>query len=388
MKRVLWAMLVLSLTGVRAWAGSADVPNDQAFLAILAETKVQRMAGMPEMPQMPAGLDLSKIPGMGRHAMPSGGPERKLEVRLWSPGIAPDNAFAKLAPPAGLLQGKVLDLALYRPKPEEGTTATGPGGTDFETRMKDFTIKIYWGSSPTVRKGQPKVIRWGGMDVSQQAEMRKQAEAMQKRSSYFYKPDWTTGYWPTDRQPGKISPKASLVGHYALTTSYTGNVEIDAPTDVNFLDPIALLTPDLTQQPSLEQALAFTWKPIPYVLGLHARIIGMEGQTTLIIWTSSEIYTAGAMGDWDYLQMADVRKMVGETVMMKGDRIDVTVPAGIFRNADMAMMSMVGYGPGAALAVGQPLPRIQTKTTLSLMLGGKSMQGMGGMGQVPPGDEE
>jgi len=386
MRRMVWALLVLAVAGVRGWA--ADVPNDQAFLAILAETKVQRMAGMPEMPQLPPGMDPSQIPGMAGRSMAFGGPERKLEVRLWSPGIAPANAFAKLAPPAGLQQGKVLDLALYRPKPDEGTTTTGPGGADFEARMKDFTIKIYWGSSATVRKGQPKIIRWGGMDASQQAEMRKQAEAMQRRTSYFYKPDWTTGYWPTERQPGRIAPTASLVGHYALTTSYTGNVEIDAPTEVNFLDPIALLTPDLKQQPSMAQALAFTWKPIPNALGLHARIIGMEGQSTLIIWTSSEVFTGEAMGDWDYLQMAEVRKMVADTVMMKGDRTDVTVPAGIFANADMVMMNMVGYGPGAALAQGQPLPRIQTKTTLSATLGGKGMQGMGGMGMMGPGGDQ
>jgi len=53
---------------------------------------------------------------------------------------------------------------------------------------------------------------------------------MQRRTSYFYKPDWTTGYWRPNGQPGRIAPTASLVGHYALTTSYTGNVEIDAPT--------------------------------------------------------------------------------------------------------------------------------------------------------------
>jgi len=44
------------------------------------------------------------------------------------------------------------------------------------------------------------------------------------------------------------------------------------------------------------------------------------------------------------------------------------------------MFMMVGYGPGAALDKGQPLPRIQTKTTLSIMLSGKGMSGMAGMG--------
>jgi len=39
---------------------------------------------------------------------------------------------------------------------------------------------------------------------------------------------------------------------------------------------------------------------------------------------------------------------------------------------------MIGYGPGTALDQAQPLPRVQTKTTLTAMLGGKMMKGRGG----------
>jgi hypothetical protein len=64
---------------------------------------------------------------------------------------------------------------------------------------------------------------------------------------------------------------------------------------------------------------------------------------------------------------------VSKTIFMAPDRTSVAVPAGIFKDADMAMMTMAGYGPGAALDKAQPLPRIQTKTTLQLMLGGKKV---------------
>ena len=81
------------------------------------------------------------------------------------------------------------------------------------------------------------------------------------------------------------------------------------------------------------------------------------------------------MGDMGFLQMAQVRDFVAKTMFMAGDRTSVDVPAGIFQNADFAMCNMAGYGPGAALATAQPLPRIQTKTTLLIMLGGKKMTG-------------
>jgi len=359
-------------------AASALAVGDQAYLGIFAETKVMRIAGMPPMPAMPAlppGVDLSKIPGMRNMPAMPGAPQRLLDVRLWSPGIAPQNASAYVAPPAGLKQGNRLDLEIYRPQAEK--VSGGPFNPD---AVPDFTVKIYWGSSPTVKPGQPKVIRWGGLTPEQKELMKKQSSRA-ARGSYFYKPDWTTGYWPTDRQPGKIADDASLVGGYALTTNYAGNVSIEAPANVEFLAPIEMSSPDLGKQVPFEEPIGFVWQQIPNALGLHAMITGMEGKTTLVIWNSSESYTDEMMGaDWGYLEMARVLELVKATVMMKGDRTSVTVPAGIFKNCEGAMFMMVGYGPGAALDKGQPLPRIQTKTTMNIMLGGKGMRGMGGMG--------
>ena len=58
------------------------VSEDQSFFAILVETKVGRMAGMPpiDLGQLPPGI---KLP---REAMIfSGKPTRLLDMRLWSP---------------------------------------------------------------------------------------------------------------------------------------------------------------------------------------------------------------------------------------------------------------------------------------------------------------
>ncbi len=389
MRTVLVALALLLLCSVVAQAA-----NDQAFLAILAETTSMKMAGMPPMPEMPAmpdmkdlpkGIDLSKMPGMkpGGAAIGGmfGGPKRLLNVRLWSPGLAPNDATAYITPPAGLKQGDKLDLELYRPKPEQTSDEGGMGKGQFDPdAVKDFTIKIYWGSSATVKPGQPKIIRWEGMPAEQKEAMKKEARRQQAMSSYFYKPNWTTGYWPTQKQPGQIAKDASLVGNYQLTTTYTGNVAIEAPSNVDFLAPIDITSPDLAEEVALDQAIKFEWKKIPNALGLHASIFGMEGQNTMIIWSSSEVYNEGMMStDWDYLQMAEVRAFVQSTVMMPGDKTTVTVPEGIFAKCAMPMMRMIGYGPGAALDKAQPLPRIQTKTTLSVMLGG--MGGMAGMGE-------
>jgi len=341
--------------------------EDQAYLAILAETKIGRMAGMPpiDLSQIPAGI---KLPPQA--LMFAGKAVRLLNVRLWSPSIAPADAKASIAPPAGLKQGDKLDLELYRP---EGTSGSGKvQGFDPDSNP-DYTIKIYWGSSDTVKEGQPKIIKWTGMTADQQEAMKQRAREANAASSYFYKAGWTTGYWPTKSQPGNIDLGASLVGKYSLTTSYTGNVDIEAPENVNFLAPIEMSSPNLDNKIDLKKSIPFAWKGIPNALGQYASIMGMEGKNTLIIWSSSEVFVDNLLGDMGFLQMAEVRDYVAKTMFMAGDRTSVTVPAGIFQNADFAMLNMAGYGPGAALDKAQPLPRIQTKTSLMLMLGGKKM---------------
>ncbi|MEM1953462.1 MAG: hypothetical protein QW299_09070 [Candidatus Caldarchaeum sp.] len=354
-----------------ATASTQPPPQDQAFFAIFAETKVGRMAGMPAMDlgDLPPGFSLPP-----EAMMFSGQAVRTLNIRLWSPSIAPPGATAWVAPPAGLKQGQRLDLELYRPEAEKKPEKIGD--FDPDSNPDSFTIKIYWGSSDTVKPGQPKVITWSGLDPAYREAMRNQMrEANASASSYHYKDGWTTGYWPTKKQPGKIDKTASLVGKYVLTTSYTGNVEIEAPSNVNFLAPFEISAPNLDDEIDLKKAIAFRWKEIPNALGLHASAFGMEGKNTLIIWVSSEVFDDMIMGDTGFLQMAEVRDYVSRNIFMAGNKANVTIPAGIFAKADFAMMQMTGYGPGAALDQAQPLPRIQTKTSLMVMLGGKGMFG-------------
>jgi len=335
---------------------------------------------------LPPGVDLSKMPGMdGMLAMFA--PQRKLTVRLWSPGLAPADATAVIAPPAGLKQGDRLNLELYRPKPGQTEDEAGTAGP---TQGGEFTIKRYWGSSETVKPGQPQVttINWDTLTPEQKETMRKMQERAKKQNSYFYKPDWTTGYWPTGKQPGVpdkhtqkvpglIAKDAALPGSYALTTNYTGNVTIAVPETVDFLAPIEMDSPKLDEAPPLDEALLFHWQPIPNALGLHAQIMGMEGMSTLILWSSSEIPVTEFNPGRDYLQMAEVAARVQSTEFMAGTRQDVAVPAGIFKDCDMVNLSMVGYGTGTARDDTQPLARVQTKTTLTIMLGGKKMPRMG-----------
>lgn len=362
----------------------AQAQDQQAYLSIFAETSSMKMVGVPAMPKLPPGVQLP--PQVRARIEQFSKPQRKLSVRLWSPGIAPDNATAALAIPDGLKLGSKLDLEIYRPKPESGESDTGgPGGA--QPFDPDMVIKRYWGSSATVRSGQPEVTEFKGLSKEQMATIRRQAARARQSTSYFYKPDWTTAYWPAEKAPGTIDPEAALTGHYDLTTSYTGNVAIDVPENVSFLAPIEMSSPDLEQAINFDEAMAFHWKNVPNALGLHIQIVGMQGKKTLILWSSSEVKTEMGMG-FDYLQMSEVADLVKKQVFLNGDSVEATVPAGIFKDCDFVSLQMIGYGPGTALDKGQPLPRVQTKTTLMIMLGGKMMRnfpsGPPGRGGEPP----
>ncbi|HZT44187.1 MAG TPA: hypothetical protein VFA07_18625 [Chthonomonadaceae bacterium] len=372
------ALLVLSPVLARA-------DDQQAYLGIFAETSSMKMAGMPAMPALPKLPPGVKLPPQAQAMFDQGKAHRTLTVRLWSPGIAKDDAAASLAVPEGLKQGPKLDLDIFRPRPESGNGGDqgGQGNLPADTSM---TIKQYWGSSATVKPGQPVVIEFGGLTDEQKAAIRRQAARNRRAAgagSYFYKPDWTTGYWPSEKQPGQIDEDAALPGHYALTTNYTGNVDIDVPDQVNFLAPIEMSSPDLSAPIPLDQAITFHWKSIPNILGYYAQIFGMQGQHTIILWSSSEVKPEQGMGFGyfgnDYPQMSEVRDLVKNQIFMDSDRVEVTVPAGIFQDCDIVTFQMVGYGPGTALDKGQPLPRVQTRTTLMITLGGKMMpHGRGG----------
>ncbi|MHB1000989.1 MAG: hypothetical protein ACYC27_17240 [Armatimonadota bacterium] len=391
MRRLLFVLMALLLTASVAYAA-----GDQAYLGIFAETSVTKMPGMPEMPQMSeedmeALKDMPNMPNMPniQAMMGFGAPKKSLTVRLWSPGLAPKDAFAYITPPAGLKQGKKLDLELYRPAPAK-SVEDGKGDKPTKNEKIDkFTIKIYWGSSEKVRAGQPKIFSSDNLAPEMKSKMKEEMSKASTGDIYFYKPDWTTGYWPTKKQPGNIAKDASLLGNFALTTNYTGNIAIDVPQNVNFLAPIDLSSPKLDKAPALDTFIPFKWKTIPNITGFFAQAVGVQGENTLILWSSSEIETEMGI-QWDYLEMAKVAEYVKTKIFMKGDQTAVTIPEKIFKDCDMVMFNMIGYGTGTALAKGQPLPRVQTKTTLSVSpLGGKQMQDMmSGMEEDDSSDEE
>lgn len=361
----------------------ARADENQAYIGVFAETAATRIAGAP-LPKLPPGFKASDLenlppgvklpPQVAEMLAMLKGAQRKLTVRLWSPGLAPEGASAALTVPEGLKIGPKLNLDLYRPKGDEGDAAPGAPGV-----IPDMVIKRCWGSDVAVRAGQPEVMDLKALTPEQKSMMRSQAmkmqQAMQRKqtASYFYKPNWTTAYFPASSGTSIVPDEGALAGRYALESSYTGNIAMEVPDTVNFLSAIEMTSPNLEAAVPLDAPVKFRWKSVPNVIGYSASIIGVEGMKTIVMWNSGEEKAEMGLA-FDYLEMAQARDLVSRKVIMNGDATEMTVPAGVFNQCDFVILQMIGYGPGAALDKGQPLPRVQTKTTLMITLGGKKLK--------------
>jgi len=366
MRRLLLAVVALVLSAGCAWAA-----RDRASLAILAETRVRRVALMPVATPPPPGVEEEELPSESE-LIAGGKPLHLLGVRLWSPGIAPSNARASLALPPGLRLGERLDLDIYRPKPGQTVPEV-----EAPAAVPNYTLKVYWGSSATVRPRQPRVMRLSDLTGEQQAALlRLLAEvALGPPGPRFYRPGWTTASWPALGPPGHLPEGASLAGRYTLTTDYTGGATIRAPRGKRFLPPQALALPDLTKRAALDRALTLRWRRLRKLVGQQAMILGKEGPDTLVIWSAAERAGAAPFREWSDLEAAAVRALVRRDELLKPGRTRAVVPAGIFTNVDLAHLVLIGYGPQLTANRPNLRARLATNTTLLAVLGGKALPG-------------
>lgn len=355
----------IGLVGVLALCALAA--EDDAFLAITIDTSFTKMVGMPEI-EMPDLGDLPEgfeLPPEALAMFGGGAPTHQMEVKLWSPGDAPAGAEATLTPPAGFQGGAALPLEIQRSgerKERRDPSEREPFNPD---DMPDMTIKQYWGSSRTVRDGQPRIIRlrdevdldnfdWDAVDDHLAA-----IEAAQDRAD---EKGWTSATWPNERaKHPQLTLQDLLPGVWNLATSYTGNATLQVPTNVNILGHFELA--GLTEEPDWSQFLDLTWKPIPGLLGSQATMVGSEDENTMVIWSSVET-TDYDEPPWDYLSAAAVRAAIQQKLIVPPDTTTLYVPAGIFADSQHTSLMMTGWGQGAANDEGDTKVRLQLKTEL------------------------
>lgn len=260
--------------------------------------------------------------------------------------------------------GKWLDTALYtrlKPGGTEGDHAIPPAmsmgvslpllpvtagrkeGGEAEGGMEKPKGKLlfYWGCGDKVRPGQPKVLdfsranieEWGRFMQGRHAPDRG-ARAVPGRS-----------VWPNERDRQRVPESASLLGDHAVSgAGVPANLRFDLRETHDFMPRLRM-----TAAGDPKAAVGVGWQAIPVAQGYFLSAMGARGEEEMIIWSSSEQPDPG-WGLMDYVAPAQVKKLIGEKVVLPPATLNCTIPAGIFGAAEGAMVRMVAYGPELNLA--------------------------------------
>jgi hypothetical protein len=253
---------------------------------------------------------------------------------------------------------------------------------------------LYWGCSATVRAGQPMVIEFANMDAAN-------VKVPPSHVGTIARPpgparDRVYGTWPYERNSIAVPRDSSLVGDHFVHGNYPPDIKFAIGAAHDFMAPVTYSS----VTGGIADAINFQWDSVPTATGYFAMAVGgVEKNTEVIIWTSSEVADMGA-GLTDYLPPAQVQRLIQEKVVMSPQTNRCTVPQGIFKAAQGAALTMHAYGgelnhvyppkPADPKAPWDPLwyVKVRLKSTGMTMLGaedgGSSRGGRSSSRQQPP----
>jgi hypothetical protein len=340
------------------------------------------------------GMGLGSMLGMLTGRAPA--PVRTLDLRLGSSqGASAAPEAAHLIPP-GMSMGS--QLPLLTPEPTRASTEpaerTLPKGIDEQPKGR---MLIFWGCGEKVGPGQPVVIDFSKIGPGQAMPNLTSRSVRGPRGPSFGQ-SRTYGAWPNERDRQTVPAQASLRGEHQVKGTYSPDIRF-AVEQHDFMPPVELST---SRQPAGTQQMS--WRPVGGATGYFMSAAGAGsadggGTVDIVMWTSSAVQeTGGALAD--YVQPAEVSRLVRERVVLPPDRTECTLPAEVVKAMPAGLLSFVAYGD--ELNVSHP-PRptdpkvpwdiqwsvkLRLKSSTSLMLG-EGMAGLmgasGGGGRAPAG---
>jgi len=360
---------------------------------------VATFSGMPMGGGMGGGMmnaTLGALMGGGKNARAEFGYTQVGTVGHWMDVTLytsrnPNLAEALQSVPAGTQLAPTLKLQTpEQPKPLKPERDDQPEEWDYEPPKGKLVM--YWGCSETVRPGQPKVVN---LETATLAELGKffQSRRATQRGTHA-----AAGrpVWPSKSDKRALPAGASIAGEHAFSGQ-------GVPESFKFTVPAAQ---DIMPEIKLNQAdqggyVQLEWNALPtaraYFLGSMGAQEGAE--TTMVIWTSSELPDSG-FGLFDYQTNKAVDQWLGEKVLLPPTTTKCAVPKAA---AVPGMLRAIAYGSELNMAY-PPRPkdpavawepdwnvkiRVKSMTTTMMGMEGAGMGGMedaGEMTDAPPAD--
>ena len=299
------------------------------------------------------------------------GPQRTLNLKLNSKPAPAGTPAAAHDTPAGSNLGR---LPLVTPvhaattsQKEEATPWQTPGQ---EEKPEPQKIKMYWGCTPIVPSGQPKVFDTAKMSSAQAMKMMS-GRTITRLDQPSERPGWVYAEWPNAESSFDVPDNASLAGQQLVHGNYIPHLTFQLGPNYDFMAPVEF--EPVTS--GLDEAITLTWKSIPSAEGYFIMAVGNSDKTKeTVIWTSSMVYEPG-FGLLDYIPTSRVKRLIKESVVMGPDKTSCTIPKGVFAGMDAAFVQFIAYGSDyyAAYPPASKTPdwRVmgQYKSTGTLMLG-------------------
>jgi len=232
--------------------------------------------------------------------------------------------------PTGLKMGSSLPLI-----PVVAVGRSGEAGEGGSEKPKGKLV-FYWGCSDTVRPGQPRVVDFSKSGPDEWARFMtgrfapdRGAKAVTGRS-----------VWPNERDRQRVPNGASLAGEHAVSgEGVPASLRFALREAYDFMPKVSIST-----RGDAKTSVNVSWQSIAAAQGYFLSAMGARGDDEMIIWSSSEQPDPG-WGLMDYLLPAQVKKLIGEQVVLAPTIQNCVIPAGIFGGVEGAMVRMIAYGP-------------------------------------------
>lgn len=313
------AAIALALYGAAACA-QGQKPATHYWMSV--ETRNMTIPGM-------SAEDSAMMAAMGRD-MPGAGPQRSIMLDLSVPG-QPPNPDATHDIPPGQNMGKTLPLKTPVSAPTR-STETEP------YEKPRGRMLIYWGCGDTVGQGQPIVIDFANMDPAKINMPAGHVGTLPRPPAPARDRVYAT--WPYERNTIAVPRDSSLVGDHFVHGNYPPDIRFAVGANHDFMPPVMFSN----VAGGLADAINFQWDSVAPATGYFAMAMGgTDKGSEMILWTSSEVAEMGG-GLTSYLPPAQVQRLIQERVVLSPQTTRCTVPQGIFKSAQGAMLTVHAYG--------------------------------------------
>jgi hypothetical protein len=336
--------VLLALPAVTAFAQTKP-PIAQFWMDVA--TNNMSIPGMGDMESGMGGMFGGGF--FGATKMGGGSPGKWLDTALYTRNKPSGTEGTHAIPPA-MNMGNTLPLLPVAPV-ARGRSGEEHEGTPEKPRGR---LLFYWGCSETVRPGQPRTVdfsksspeEWGRFMTGRFAPDRG-AKAVPGRS-----------VWPNDKDGQRVPKDASLEGDHAVSgEGVPPGLRFSLREAYDFMPKV-----NLTAAGDPKASVAVGWQPVTNAFGYFLTAMGGR-QEEMIIWSSSEQPDPG-WGLMDYLPPAQVKKLIGEKVVIAyGPELNLAHPP----------------RPANPKAVWEPewAARVRVKSTGMTMLGAEDRSGRG-----------